>query len=181
MLPSPSHQGPGLRSFARSWLPVRSLPLRPGNSPTIPKDGRVDGPQNVGLPSSCHLTGRPGPAWVNEQARCQSSVLQPVGVSLAFTASYVRRRDFGQREISGRMQMFAGQPKFRGRVQDVCKAQGEISLARSCKRRKAFVWVSCGGPAGRDPKPSSAWTIPPFGVHGSDDAVARVMLKDRKS
>jgi len=82
MLPSPSHQGPGLRSFARSWLPVRSLPLRPGNSPTIPKDGRVDGLHNVGLPSSCHLTGRPGLAWINQQARCQSSVRQPVGVSL---------------------------------------------------------------------------------------------------
>ena len=37
MLPSPSHQGLGLRNFALSRLPVRSLTLRPGHSLAIPK------------------------------------------------------------------------------------------------------------------------------------------------
>ena len=56
-----------------AWEPRKAGPRGfIGNSPSIPKDGRVDGPQNVGLPSSCHLTGRPGLAWINEQARCQS-------------------------------------------------------------------------------------------------------------
>src|SRR2546427_5174336 len=126
MLPSPSHQGLGLRSVARSWLPVRSLPLRPGNSPTILEDGRVDGLQNVGRPSSCHPTGRLALASINEQARCQSSVPHSVGVSLAITASYVRRKDFGQREISGRMQMFAGQPKFREGCKMFAKLKGNF-------------------------------------------------------
>src|SRR5215813_6802972 len=37
MLPSPSHQGLGLRPFALSRLPPRSLTLRPGDSLTILK------------------------------------------------------------------------------------------------------------------------------------------------
>src|SRR5262245_24360099 len=35
MQPSPSHHGLGLRNFALSRLPVRSLTLRPGNSLAI--------------------------------------------------------------------------------------------------------------------------------------------------
>src|SRR6266498_2137884 len=104
---------------------------------------------SVSLRPAIQATGRLALASINEQARCQSSVPQSVGVSLAFTASYVRRKDFGQREISGRMQMFAGQGKFREGCKMFAKLKGKFFLAKSCKCRKAFVWVTCGGPCRR--------------------------------
>jgi len=136
---------------------------------------------SVSLSPAIEATGRLALASINEQARCQSSVSQSVGVSLAFTASYGRRKDFGQREISGRMQMFAGHRKFREGCKMFAGSKGN-SLAKSCKRRKTFVWVTCGGPCRRARfQAVKRLDHPPFGVHGSDDAVARVMLKDRKS
>src|SRR6266498_5150535 len=96
---------------------------------------------SVSLRPAIQATGRLALASINEQARCQSSVPQSVGVSLAFTASYVRRKDFGQREISGRMQMFAGQGKFREGCKMFAKLKGKFFLA---KRAANVVRLSCG-------------------------------------
>ena len=58
MLPSPSHHGLGLRSFALSRLPVRSLTLRPGNSLTILKMAVSMGfRRSVSLPPAIQATG----------------------------------------------------------------------------------------------------------------------------
>ena len=54
MLPSSTENGLGLRTFRLSGLPVRSLSLRPGNSPTTPHDGRVNGLQISGFSPPCH-------------------------------------------------------------------------------------------------------------------------------
>ena len=51
LLPSPSGCGLGLRGFALSGPPLRSLSLRPGDSLTHPEDGLVDGLQDIRFPS----------------------------------------------------------------------------------------------------------------------------------
>ena len=58
MLPSPYGCGLGLQSFSLSGPPVRSLPLRPGDSLTSLKDCFVDGLQVVGFPCTCHPSYR---------------------------------------------------------------------------------------------------------------------------
>src|SRR3954464_14544610 len=54
VLPSPSGCGLGLRGFALSGPPLRSLALRPGDSPTIPKMAVSRGFRPVGFPPACH-------------------------------------------------------------------------------------------------------------------------------
>jgi hypothetical protein len=54
MLPSPSGCRLGLRVFALSGPPLRSLALRPGDSPTIPKMAVSMGFRPVGFPPACH-------------------------------------------------------------------------------------------------------------------------------
>ena len=54
MLPSSYGYGLGLRTFRLSGLPVRSLSLRPGNSPTTPYGGRVNGLQIIAFAPPCH-------------------------------------------------------------------------------------------------------------------------------
>ena len=46
--------GHGIRTLRLSELPVRSLSLRPGNSPTTLYGGRVNGLQIIGFPPPCH-------------------------------------------------------------------------------------------------------------------------------
>ena len=54
LLPSPSGWGLGLRVFALSGPPLRSLALRPGDSPAIPKMTASMGFRPVGFPPACH-------------------------------------------------------------------------------------------------------------------------------
>src|SRR3954467_3672805 len=54
VLPSPSGWGLGLRGFALSGPPLRSLTLRPGDSPAIPKMTASMGFRTFGLPPACH-------------------------------------------------------------------------------------------------------------------------------
>ena len=54
LLPSPSGCGLGLRIFALSGPPLRSLALRPGDSPAIPKMTVSMGFRSFGFPPACH-------------------------------------------------------------------------------------------------------------------------------
>ena len=54
VLPSPYGWGLGLRGFAFSGPPLRSLSLRPGDSPTIPWMAVSMGFRTVGFPPACH-------------------------------------------------------------------------------------------------------------------------------
>src|SRR5205085_6261908 len=54
VLPSPYGWGLGLRGFALSGPPLRSLALRPGDSPTIPRMAVSMGFRTVGFPPTCH-------------------------------------------------------------------------------------------------------------------------------
>src|SRR6056297_890726 len=54
MLPSPSGCRLGLRVFALSGPPLRSLALRPGDSPTIPRMTVSMGFRSVGFAPACH-------------------------------------------------------------------------------------------------------------------------------
>src|SRR6516162_11656994 len=54
LLPSPSGWGLGLRVFALSGPPLRSLALRPGDSPAIPRMAVSMGFRPVGFPPACH-------------------------------------------------------------------------------------------------------------------------------
>ena len=54
VLPSPSGWGLGLRGFALSGPPLRSLALRPGDSPAIPRMTVSMGFRTVGFPPACH-------------------------------------------------------------------------------------------------------------------------------
>src|SRR5262249_43826066 len=52
--PSPSGCGLGLRGFALSGPPLRSLALRPGDSLTIPRMAWSMGFRTFGFPPACH-------------------------------------------------------------------------------------------------------------------------------
>src|SRR3954469_7289267 len=54
VLPSPYGWGLGLRGFALSGPPLRSLALRPGDSPTIPRMAVSMGFRTFGFPPACH-------------------------------------------------------------------------------------------------------------------------------
>src|SRR6516165_3834736 len=54
LLPSPSGCGLGLRVFALSGPPLRSLALRPGDSPAIPRMTVSMGFRSFGFPPACH-------------------------------------------------------------------------------------------------------------------------------
>jgi hypothetical protein len=54
LLPSPSGCGLGLRGFALSGPPLRSLVLRPGDSLTLPRRAWSMGFRTVGFPPACH-------------------------------------------------------------------------------------------------------------------------------
>src|SRR5262245_37365633 len=54
VLPSPSGWGLGLRGFALSGPPLRSLALRPGDSPAIPRMTVSMGFRTFGFPLACH-------------------------------------------------------------------------------------------------------------------------------
>ena len=54
MLPSPSGCRLGLRGYSISGPPLRSLALRPGDSPTIPRMAVSMGFRTVGFPPACH-------------------------------------------------------------------------------------------------------------------------------
>ena len=54
LLPSPSGCRLGLRVFALSGPPLRSLALRPGDSPTIPRMTVSMGFRPVSFPPTCH-------------------------------------------------------------------------------------------------------------------------------
>ena len=54
LLPSPSGWGLGLRVFALSGPPLRSLALRPGDSPAIPRMTVSMGFRTFGFPPACH-------------------------------------------------------------------------------------------------------------------------------
>ena len=54
VLPSPYGWGLGLRGFALSGPPLRSLVLRPGDSPAIPKMTVSMGFRTFGFPPACH-------------------------------------------------------------------------------------------------------------------------------
>src|SRR5262245_28506526 len=54
VLPSPSGCGLGLRGYSLSGPPLRSLALRPGDSPTIPRMTVSMGFRTVGYPPACH-------------------------------------------------------------------------------------------------------------------------------
>src|SRR6516165_4652758 len=92
LLPSPSGWGLGLRVFALSGPPVRSLTLRPGDSPAIPKMTASMGFRTFGFPPACH----PGYG---------ASALTPTGltpaehISLFWTHNRTGSRVGGQRGI----------------------------------------------------------------------------------
>ena len=54
MLPSPSGCRLGLRGYSISGPPLRSLALRPGDSPTIPRMAVSMGFRTFGFPPACH-------------------------------------------------------------------------------------------------------------------------------
>ena len=54
LLPSPSSWGLGLRGYSLSGPPLRSLTLRPGDSPAIPKMTVSMGFRSFGFPPACH-------------------------------------------------------------------------------------------------------------------------------
>src|SRR6516164_888662 len=54
LLPSPSGWGLGLRVFALPGPPLRSLTLRPGDSPAIPRMTASMGFRTFGFPPACH-------------------------------------------------------------------------------------------------------------------------------
>ena len=54
LMPSPSGWGLGLRGYSLSGPPVRSLTLRPGDSPAIPKMTVSMGFRTFGFPPACH-------------------------------------------------------------------------------------------------------------------------------
>jgi hypothetical protein len=54
LLPSPYSWGLGLRGYSLSGPPVRSLALRPGDSPAIPKMTVSMGFRTFGFPPACH-------------------------------------------------------------------------------------------------------------------------------
>ena len=54
MLPSSALRRFGLRGMNVSWPPVRSLSLRPGDSPATLSDDRVSELQFIGFPPPCH-------------------------------------------------------------------------------------------------------------------------------
>src|SRR6516164_586621 len=54
LLPSPSGWGLGLRVFALPGPPLRSLTLRPGDSPAIPRMTVSMGFRTFGFPPACH-------------------------------------------------------------------------------------------------------------------------------
>ena len=70
MLPSPYGCGLGLRGFSLSGPPIRSLPLRPGDSLTIPMDCFVDGLQIFGFPPTCHPSYRASDSYPDGTDSC---------------------------------------------------------------------------------------------------------------
>src|SRR3954468_7219371 len=54
LLPSPSGRGLGLRGYSLSGPPLRSLTLRPGDSPAIPRMTASMGFRTFGFPPACH-------------------------------------------------------------------------------------------------------------------------------
>src|SRR5262249_22424430 len=87
VLPSPSGWGLGLRGFALSGPPLRSLALRPGDSPAIPRMTVSMGFRTFGFPLACH------PSY-------GASALTPAGltpvehISLFWTHNRTRRLPF---------------------------------------------------------------------------------------
>lgn len=70
MLPSPYGCGLGLREFALSGPPLRSLALRPGDSLTSQEDCFVDGLQIFGFPPTCHPSYRASDCYPDRINSC---------------------------------------------------------------------------------------------------------------
>jgi hypothetical protein len=70
MLPSSYGCGLGLRGFALSGPPVRSLSLWPGDSLTSLMDCFVDGLQIFGLPLTCHPSYRTSDSYPGRTDSC---------------------------------------------------------------------------------------------------------------
>src|SRR3954452_23491008 len=85
LLPSPSGRGLGLRGYSLSGPPLRSLTLRPGDSPAIPRMTASMGFRTFGFPPACH------PCY-------GASALTPAGLTpaehISLTWTHGRSREF---------------------------------------------------------------------------------------